>query len=165
MTNGTETPKRPSTATPEAEYVSFVYAGRRQGTKGMVDATIPLGKNDSLGKERYFKADRAERIVGGVYTGAWFDVTQVWGLGAARYDRRWPNKPDILRWEAEHEHAKATARREKLEQDAKRKSFIDDEMLELRLLYTDMRKRGDYAGCTALEDAVALSLRRKAEKN
>lgn len=159
-----ETPKRPPTATPEAEYASFVYAGRRQGNKGMVDTIIPVGKDGALGKERYFKADRSERILGGVYTGAWFDVAQCWGLGAARFEHRWPNKADLVKWEAEHEHAKATLRREKLEQDEKRKSFIDDEMLELRLLYTDMRKRGDIVGCRALEDAVAISLRRKAER-
>lgn len=142
----------------------FIYGGRRLGKDGLIDSIIPIDDNGAMTKERVFKGERAERIVGGIYDGAQFSDTHAKGLPSARYSGRWIQKSDLVKWEAEHAAAKAEMRRERLEKDAKGMSIIDDQMAELRRIYQGHLKHGDHAACMAMEKAVVLSLRRRVKE-
>jgi hypothetical protein len=139
----------------------FVYCGRRMlANNKLAFAVRPIAADGTLLPERWFAFDRkAKRMVGGVYSGAEFSVSQAAGLyGALKYLRRWPDAGDQIAWEAQDGAAEAADRVRKLEADDKKISEIETALLPLRAQFERFRHMRDRGGIEALRAAVLAAL-------
>jgi hypothetical protein len=150
--------KLPADAVPQ----DFVYAGRRMGTKGyLLDEVYPLKADGTLDTVRLYKGDRAERVVGGVYTGTHFSPTLCYGISVARYTgtKYTKDRPQLVEWESKSQAAKTELAAQRLAKDDRKQTVIEEAMMPLREMYRSALSRGDYATAHAIEIACAQALK------
>jgi hypothetical protein len=144
----------------------FVYAGRRQGTKGMVHVFHWVDAGRSIGDK--FVVDgkvfgRYGKAIGGVYTGARYDGTTAYGLTTARFCDTLEDKALIIQWEAlDAEYAMEAAAKAS---EGKIKPVIQQELLGIRRMMAAMRKRGAHHEVHALIQLVQQELYRPLTKD
>lgn len=139
----------------------FVYAGRRSLKGDKIGHSVyPIADDGKTLQAEclYVLKARFSAVIGGVYTGATFAETKSRGISEARYVRSWPDHEAKIEWEALDTAAATDAKWRRLESDAGKLSEIDALLLPLRERLTAMRKRGDYTGAHALENAIMMSL-------
>lgn len=145
----------------------FIYCGRRSLTSGKTGYALqPLEQKGDVtaffGDEMVFELRRGpRRIIGGIYTGAKFGVTQAAGIDAARFSRMWVDPEDRLTWTAKDEAVEAELKEEKMRKDLTRMNEIEKIMEPLRALYQKHYESGDTGAARALRISVELALLRR----
>lgn len=138
----------------------FVFTGRRLIDTGVIGCATRVIIEDELStKEQIWdwKPMHARWVVGGVYTGAKFNATQVIGLGAARFTKRWSDAASVALWEAKDEEANIEHKSHRAQLNAKKQRVIDDAMHVVREMYSRIPSYTDKA---VFEAQVLRSLRK-----
>lgn len=145
----------------------FVYCGFRYSSKKLWIAIRELNDDLSLGSEAIFEYKKnRDRIVGGIYRGASFSQEKIRGLdGQLEFIKRWHIQGDLIQWHAAHDRAASLNRSAKLEKDADKVREIEKVMKPLRVLFDNCRKRNDFAGMDALQEATVRALRTPLRKS
>lgn len=139
----------------------FVYAGARTLSDRTLGAAIHFIDSDGkLGSQMLFAAKSCRgRVIGTIYRGASFGGDQVQNLSRAIWAGRLDDdRPELIDWEAKDKAAKVDDRTRRLEKDAKKRSAIEDALLPIRTAFWAARKRGDYEGARAIEQAILMAL-------
>lgn len=146
---------------------NFVCAGNRTGTDGKAYVVIYCLKADNTLEEtrRTFKFARGfPTIVGGIYTGAMFAGTVIYGLKEARYTGKWDVDPtQVAAWQAanfEHETEIASARLKKKHTDD-----VAEMLMPLRRMLHGMRKRGMHSEAHAFVNMIMAEMYRPLKKD
>lgn len=142
--------------------MDFVYAGKREGRDGKAyDEIWIVHEGAKLGRKWMFKAERATRLIGAIYTGARFDdaAGMAYGLKDARWTgKRWSDAVDVTRWQLAHDDDEALMARKRIEANEDRSSMIEQALRPIREVMDAARKRGDYATVHGMQDAVIRAL-------
>lgn len=137
----------------------YVYCGLVFFDNSLSIVICQINEQGELERESYYDYKKSrDKVIGGIYRGASFSDTSARGIDKATYQGYYSNKEKIISWKARNDQARAKERTAKLEKDAKRINEIDTIMLSLRKIYAGYRKKNDYAGMEALQNAVLRSL-------
>lgn len=146
----------------------FVYAGRRESTKGTTCHVIYTLKEDGTLDEKLVYESKVfgqhGKTIGGVYTGARFDPKTAYGLTKASYARMFKDKAQaqVLGWEAlDSEHMAEKAAKA---QEGKTKPIIQQELLALRRIIHAARRRGAHSEAHAIINLIQQELHRPLTK-
>lgn len=149
-----------------ATIMDFIYAGRRITSNGKLGVCVIPVNGSTLEAPRVFAlTDSKRRVIGGCYRGARFNATTSWGVLTASYvfGAILPPVPkdDLALWEACDYTAECEVKSRRMEDDAKKRGYIDTQLAELREMYDKFRQSGRFEDAAVLEAAVLRSLRRK----
>lgn len=148
--------------TPSEDFIEldFVYCGLIFSNNEFSVIVAPINPNGSLQKECFYKYKKGrDRTIGGIYRGAAFSEKSCRNIDSVTYVDTYKDAEAIIRWKARNDQAKTQERTYKLEKDAKKTNEMDAMLMTARKLYSNYRKRNDFAGMEAIEAAVLRSLR------
>lgn len=140
--------------------LDFVYVGQRMSQSGRNVAICIINADGSLQQERWFEySKKYDRGIGCIYTGAEFSSTYARGMNNATYKGRWSNEEDRIKWQVTNDKVESDLRLKKLESDTSKIRDLEQNLVSARKLFDSYRKKYDYAGMKALEEAVLQALR------
>jgi hypothetical protein len=148
------------TQAPEFKALDYVYCGLVFRNKEFYVAVTPINEDGTLQKEGlYLHKKGGEKVIGGIYRGALFSEKSSSNLDAASFVEKYHDTESIIQWKARNDQAKTQDRILKLEKDAEKGNEMDAMLITVRKLYSNYRKRNDFAGMEAIEAAMLRSLR------
>ncbi len=143
----------------------LVFAGRRLINDGHLVCQIHLLCDGQLQEPRLFLPELlADKVIGGIYTGASFTSNLASGLEQIRYIGRWDDELTRIDWRARDEAVERCLRLRQEEDNARHHHEIEALLLPLRELYQRYAEAGDPAAQEALEASVLRALRRPVRK-
>lgn len=137
----------------------YVYCGVVFFDNSLSVVICQINENGELAPANYYDYKKSrDKVISGIYRGASFSDTSARGIDNAIYQGYYSDNEKIISWKARNDQARTKERTAKLEKDAKRINEIDNILLPLRKIYAGYRKKNDYAGIKALQNAVLRSL-------
>lgn len=153
--------------------IKFVFMGKRRIGNVMYAQIGRLTDKGIIEKTFMFAASKnwSRFAVGGVYEGAELttsnDSSTIRGHATSKWVAQWPDLQDRIEWRAHEDAAEDAERNARFEADQRKTSEVEEILLPIRERYEALRRKYDYAGVYALEQAVLRALRaspRKKEK-
>ncbi len=140
--------------------LDFVYCGLIFRDKEFSVIVAPINPDGTLLKECCYQYKKGrDRTIGGIYRGATFSEKSCRNIDSVSFVSTFKDTESIIQWKARSDLAKTHERTYKLEKDAKKSNEMDVMLMTARKIYSNYRKRNDFAGMEAIEAAVLRSLR------